>query len=125
MKKSFRILAMVMAIVLAIGVNAGGVSAKTIYFAGEYSSSRASIYLNQYSSIEGKAYGNFTINVPHAYGAYRGELIKIGANKYRSKDKGLIFTVSKKKVKVKIVKKKKYGWEIGGTYKQYKKYPRP
>lgn len=126
MKKSFRILAMVMVIVLAIGVNAGSAGAKTIYFAGEYSKSDgASIYLNQYSSIEGKTYGNYTVNVPHAYGAYSGELIKIGANKYRSSKKGLIITVGKKKLTVKVVNKKRYDKELAGKYKRYKKYPMP
>ena len=129
MKKSFRILAMVMAIVLAIGVNAGSAGAKTIYFAGEYSkcdgSAGASVYLNQYSSVEGKAYGNYSFNEPHLYGAFEGELIKVGANKYRSSKKGLIIKVGKKKLTVKVVNKKRYDKELAGKYKRYKKYPMP
>lgn len=122
MKKSFKVLAMLLALTLTIGLGAGSAKAKSIYFAGEYSKRGAMIQLNQYSSPEGKAYGNFTVNIPHFYNAYSGELIKIGKNKYRSKKKGLVFTIKKKKFMLKVTNKKRYDRELKGTYKLKKRY---
>ena len=78
-------------------------SAKSIYFSGEYrKSDGAEFILNQYSSPEGKNVGNFKINIPYAYNAYSGELMKQGKDKYYSKKKGLTIKVYKKKIVVTV-----------------------
>lgn len=126
MKNRLYFLVLISLFCCGIGLGCSGVrvDAKSIYFAGEYSGN-CGIILNQYSSPEGKNVGNYQINIPHAYNAFHGELIKIGKNKYRSKKKGLVFTVHKKKIKVKVTNFKRYDRGIKGTYKLWERYPRP
>ena len=105
--------------------------AKSIYFSGIYEGSSGStigstISLSQYSSQEPEEkkrneVATFEIDIPHAYGAYKGVLIKIGENKYRPKKKGLEIKVYEKKIVVKVTNKRIYDKELAGTYKLVKR----
>ena len=82
--------------------------------------------MSQYSSQEPEEkkrneVATFEIDIPHAYGAYKGVLIKIGENKYRPKKKGLEIKVYEKKIVVKVTNKRIYDKELAGTYKLVKR----
>lgn len=102
--------------------------AKNIYFSGEYGNNNGcSICMSEYSGptpeeIRKKEVGTYTVNVPHAYGVYEGVLVKNGKNKYRTKDKGLVIKVYKKKIVVTVKNKRKYDKELRGTYKLVSRY---
>jgi hypothetical protein len=125
--------------VIPVQVNA----ASNIYFAGEYTCKKVkdsdlssdkipvSISMSEYSSIEGKIYGVFTITIPirHLFTEWNGTLKKTAKNTYVFKDGKVKFTfkVSKKKV---VIKQNRtdddtYFYNISGTYKLTKRYPRP
>lgn len=122
MKKLKKILSLVLALLLCIGAVDKHVGAKSIYFSGEYHCKKGAVLsLSEYTGPtpeEEKRHevGTFQFDVPHAYNAYSGVLVKTGANKYRSKKKGLSFVVYKKKVVVKV-SGKKYDKDLKGTYK--------
>ena len=126
MKTVRRILSITLIMAMCVAVfGVAKTSAKSIYFSGEYrKSDGAEFILNQYSSPEGKNVGNFKINIPYAYNAYSGELMKQGKDKYYSKKKGLTMKVYEKKIVV-TVSGKKYDKALKGTYKLTKRYPRP
>lgn len=131
MKRSFRILAMAMAIVLAVGLNAGSAGAKSIYFAGKYRVPNGPVLkMNEYSSPEGKEVGNFKLDpIAHTYLSVKGTLKKTGtANTYVCNKKGSIFTfkVYSNKVTVKMNNKAKKNYlNFSGTYKLKQRYEMP
>ncbi len=123
MKRS-RIISLLLAAVLVAGlITAPSAQAKSIYFSGEYKAyDGTTIDLSEYSGptpgeIKRKEVASFSINIPHVYNAYEGILVKTGTNKYRSKKKGLVFKVYKKKIVVKVTNKKRYDKALQGSYK--------
>ncbi|MCI9080217.1 MAG: hypothetical protein HFH68_15125 [Lachnospiraceae bacterium] len=121
--KIVRSLSIILVIVLFVCIIPNRlVNAKDIYFSGVYSHKKGAVLsLSEYTgptSEEERRHevATFQFDVPHAYNAYNGILVKIGKNKYRSKKKGLIFKVYKKKVIVKVTNKK-YDKDLKGTYK--------
>ena len=126
--KIIKSLSIILVVVLITGIVPNKqANAKDIYFSGEYSSKKGAVLnLSEYTGAtpeedEKHEVATFQFDVPHAYNAYSGIVIKIGKNKYRSKKKGLIFKVYKKKVIVKVTNKK-YDKDLKGTYKLVKHF---
>lgn len=139
MKNRFKVFSIVLTLVLLCGTVTKSYTsaASSIYFAGEYRNSTKKIkyklYLNEYSSPEGKIVGNYEFKaITKGYAGWNGELKKIGKNKYQEKTPAsvldgytLTFTVSKNKVVVKQKGQVLRGVNFSGTYKLKKRFPRP
>ena len=106
----------------------GKAKTKPIYFAGKYNNEKydLSLYMNQYSSPEGKKVGNFKLTIGiRIYLDIEGELKKVKQNTYEFKDgkSKITFKVYKNKVLIGMNKTahKNY-YDYRGTYKLKKRY---
>lgn len=101
---------------------------KSIYFAGEYEHTKygMSLYMNQYSSPEGKEVGNFKLTPGvHVYLDIKGTLKKVATNKYQCKKGKSVITFKVYQNKVVIGMNKtalKDYYDYRGTYKLKERY---
>ena len=137
MKRKIKIFSIVFTLILLCNtVTCRYANAANIYFAGEYQSTKKKIkyklYLNKYSSPEGKKVGNYEFAaITKGYTGWDGEIQKIGKNKYQEKFVSPIdgYTLTFRVYKSKVVVKQKgtilRGVNFSGTYKLKKRYPLP
>lgn len=138
MKKFTNIaVAILLAVIVCIGsmpTDKVDAKSKDIYFPGDYRlqdkispNEYYVVNLNKYSSPEGKKIGNFKLYyyfkpTDNWTLENKGELKKIGKNKYISTNGKFIFKIYKKKLVITQSKQKKW---LKGTYKLKKRFSRP
>ena len=133
MKRFMKIVTVVLFILCFIGIGANSVSAKNIYFAGEYNYKGKRLILNQYSSPESSAYGknvgNFEFSgFKNENKNISGQLYKKGMNKYQTREGFITFIIKKKSV---VIKGGTMDWNtekyysLKGKYKLKERYERP